>query len=101
MEWPYGALGVLQDEWPYEALGVLRDEWPYEALGVLQDEWPYGTLSVLQDEWPYGAFGVLQDDDDFLHEAECVGRLFRGIWMTGKRMPMYLSALVENFEGSV
>ena len=27
-----------------------RTKWPYGALGVRQDEWPYGALGVLQDE---------------------------------------------------
>ena len=43
------------------------------------------------------------DPDDLeknANEAECVGREFRGIRMTWKRMPMKPSALVENSEGS-
>ena len=71
-KWPYGALGVLQDEWPYGALGVLQDEMalrgarcptgrngPTGRSVSYRTKWPYGALLVLQDEWPYGVLKIL------------------------------------------
>ena len=110
MEWPYGALGVLQDEWPYGALGVLQDEWPYGALKILREfqlnpsvlEENTSEIECIDREFQWSRMTWKRisikpsDLEENTSEAECVDREFQWIRMTLKRIPMKPSVLEES-----